>query len=105
MALRSAGGVESSAAWFDRVGGVAASERANRIIVAGEVEVRSVDRVAGSNASFCCVRCVARVRVLERGFREGALCIRDPDRGEYVIFISVRIAIRRGIVHVTVTRQ
>ena len=43
--------------------------------------------------------------MLERGFREGALCIRDPDRRECNVFISMGIAIRRGIVHVTVTRM
>ena len=48
---------------------------------------------------------VARVRVLERGFREGALCIRDPDRGEHVIFIRMGVAVERGVGHVTATRR
>ena len=98
--------ITSSGAVSDRVGGAAASERADQIVIEG-VEVRGVDRIAGSCTSICCVRCVARVRVLERGAREGALCIHNPDRvaWECIIFIRAGIAIRRGIVHVTVTRR
>ena len=59
LALRSASGVTSSGAGSDRVGGAAASgKRGNQVVVEGVV-VRDVDRIAGSCASICYVRCVA----------------------------------------------